>query len=127
MKVAAPRGLLVQDSSSKVHYIDHIIQVYQSKFHTDLQGRVDGNSSKSSSLPLSPSCDCSMCKDVLRNTAHLTCSKPDKCFKLQLNVRLGDRVIVRGRYTGVVRYVGDLDSSYNNDQIYVGVKTDDPG
>ena len=31
------------------------------------------------------------------------------------------------RFTGVVKYVGDLDSSYTHDQLFVGVKLDEPG
>ena len=45
---------------------------------------------------------------------------------MQSNVRVGDRVIVQGKYPGVVRYIGDLDSSFVNDEFYVGLKLDDP-
>ena len=72
-------------------------------------------------------CDCSSCKDVLKNTAHWTELKKNAHYKVHSNVRLGDRVIVQGKHTGVVRYIGDLDSSFTNDQIYIGVKMDDPG
>ena len=43
------------------------------------------------------------------------------------NVCVGDRVLVRELHSGVVRYVGDLDSEYTNDRIFVGVKLDDAG
>ena len=43
------------------------------------------------------------------------------------DIKIGDRVLVHGTLPGVVRYVGDLDSDYIKDQIYVGVKLDDPG
>lgn len=43
------------------------------------------------------------------------------------NVRVGDRVLVRELHPGVVRYVGDLDSEYTNDRIFVGVKLDEAG
>ncbi len=42
-------------------------------------------------------------------------------------VRIGDRVLVHASLPGVVRYVGDLDSDFTSDQMYVGVKLDDPG
>lgn len=42
-------------------------------------------------------------------------------------IKLGDRVVVCSGHPGIVRYIGDLDSKYTNDQIYVGVKLDDPG
>ena len=34
---------------------------------------------------------------------------------------------MNGNLPGVVRYVGDLNADYTNEQIYVGVKLDDPG
>ena len=42
-------------------------------------------------------------------------------------IKLGDRVLVNGANPGIVRYIGDLDSKYTDDQIHVGVKLDDPG
>ena len=42
-------------------------------------------------------------------------------------LKIGDRVLVHGTLSGVVRYVGDLDSDFTKDQIFVGVKLDDPG
>ena len=32
-----------------------------------------------------------------------------------------------GRLSGVVKYIGDLNSSHTNDPLYAGVKLDDPG
>ena len=32
-----------------------------------------------------------------------------------------------GQLVGVVKYVGDLDSSHTNDPLFVGLKLDDPG
>ena len=46
---------------------------------------------------------------------------------INIPIKLGDRVLVRQSHPGIVRYVGDLDSKYTDDQIYVGVKLDDPG
>ena len=43
------------------------------------------------------------------------------------SIIIGDRVILRGRYPGTVRYIGDLDSAFVNSKIFVGVKLDDPG
>ena len=43
------------------------------------------------------------------------------------DIRVGDRVLIRyGSLTGVVRYVGDLDSQYTDAKLYVGIKLDDP-
>ena len=43
------------------------------------------------------------------------------------NIRVGDRVLVyHGSLTGVVRYVGDLDSQYTNAKLYIGIKLDAP-
>lgn len=52
------------------------------------------------------------------NTAHRT--------NTSNNIQLGARVLVKGRYTGNVRYIGDLDSNFIDSKIYVGVKLDDP-
>ena len=41
-----------------------------------------------------------------------------------MSIRLGDRVLVQGLFTGTVKYVG---SNYVNDQTFIGVKLDDPG
>lgn len=71
------------------------------------------------------SCTCSPCKAVLKETAHWTGVKKGECPHIP--IMLGDRVLVNGSHPGIVRYVGDLDSKYTDDQIYVGVKLDDPG
>lgn len=52
---------------------------------------------------------------------------PKKSYSCPSDVRLGARVLVRGRYAGSIRYVGDLDSNFVNSKIYIGVKLDDPG
>lgn len=44
-----------------------------------------------------------------------------------MSIRIGDRVLVQGLFTGTVKYVGDLDSTYINDQTFIGVKLDEPG
>ncbi|XP_078607489.1 uncharacterized protein LOC144879679 isoform X1 [Branchiostoma floridae x Branchiostoma japonicum] len=41
-------------------------------------------------------------------------------------IKLGDRVIVQGRYPGFVKYVGVLDEDELAAELYVGVKLDDP-
>ncbi|XP_066289855.1 restin homolog isoform X4 [Branchiostoma lanceolatum] len=41
-------------------------------------------------------------------------------------IKLGDRVIVQGRYPGFVKYVGVLDEDDLAAELYVGVKLDDP-
>lgn len=43
------------------------------------------------------------------------------------NIRIGDRVLIHhGSLTGVVCYVGDLDSQYTDAKLYLGIKLDDP-
>lgn len=69
-------------------------------------------------------CPCTHCKSVLRDTAHWTNIKKEAPY---CDVKIGDRVLVNEKFTGVVKYVGDLDSSYTHDQLFVGVKLDDPG
>lgn len=71
------------------------------------------------------SCSCSPCKAVFRETAHWTSTKKEA--NVNIPIKLGDRVLVRQSHPGIVRYIGDLDSKYTDDQIYVGVKLDDPG
>ena len=70
-------------------------------------------------------CSCSSCKFVEQSTSHWTCIQKEPLRNK--HVRKGDRVLVQGLFTGVVKYVGDLDSKYANDQTFIGVKLDDPG
>ena len=44
-----------------------------------------------------------------------------------MTIKLGDRVLVQGLFTGTVKYVGDLDRGYVEDQTFIGVKLDEPG
>lgn len=46
---------------------------------------------------------------------------------IKSRVCLGNRILVRGRLSGGVKYIGDLDSQYTNDTVYVGIQLDDPG
>ena len=70
-------------------------------------------------------CNCSPCKAVLRETAHWTRVRKENYPNIP--IKLGDRVLVNNTNTGIVRYIGDLDSKFTDDQIHVGVKLDDPG
>ena len=70
------------------------------------------------------SCPCSNCKYVNKYTSHWTKTRKEE---VDVGIRIGDRVLVQGTFPGVVKYVGDLDSEYINDQIYIGIKLDDPG
>ena len=72
-----------------------------------------------------PFCKCTSCHEVCKAISQLT--DPKKSFSCPSDVRLGARVLVRGRYAGIIRYVGDLDSNFVNSKIYIGVKLDDPG
>ena len=60
----------------------------------------------------------------MRETAHWTSTRKED---QECPVKIGDRVLVHGALPGVVRYVGDLDSTFNNAPLFVGVKLDDPG
>ena len=44
-----------------------------------------------------------------------------------MSIKIGDRVLVQGLFTGIVKYVGDLDSGHINAGIFIGVKLDDAG
>ena len=46
---------------------------------------------------------------------------------VKCQIQIGNRVVVKHKQSGVVKYIGDLNSSYTNDQVYIGVKLDDPG
>ena len=46
---------------------------------------------------------------------------------LESPVRIGNRLIVKDGLSGVVKYIGDLNSSYTNDPVFIGVKLDVPG
>lgn len=60
------------------------------------------------------------------HTAHVLRSQLRPRFQ-GIGVRLGDRVMVQGLFSGTVKYIGDLDRSYPSSGVYVGVKLDDPG
>lgn len=61
----------------------------------------------------------------MKETAHWTSLRKGETPNIP--IKLGDRVLVQRCHPGIVRYVGDLDSKYTDDQIFVGVKLDDPG
>ena len=69
-------------------------------------------------------CGCRDCNEVTAETAHMTTAA--MVTDVSTNIHVGDRVLVRGAFTGVVRYVGDLDSRFVDSRLYVGVKLDDP-
>lgn len=71
-------------------------------------------------------CRCSDCRDF-RSTIK-SCPivvKPDYC-SADKGFVVGDRVLVDGIWTGVVRYFGNLDGSYGMNKTFVGIKLDDP-
>ena len=69
-------------------------------------------------------CNCKYCKAILKETEGWTKATKDG---VNVDIKIGDRVLIQGSLPGVVKYIGDLDSDYTNDQIYIGVKLDDPG
>ena len=62
---------------------------------------------------------------MIQETSHWT--EIQKNPLKSVNIKLGDRVLVQGTHTGVVKYAGDLDSNFTNDAVFIGVKLDDPG
>ena len=69
-------------------------------------------------------CRCSHCAAVFTDTAHWTSvHKP----AMKCRIKIGNRVLVKDKQSGIVKYIGDLNSSFTNDQVYAGVKLDDPG
>ncbi|CAI8032905.1 CAP-Gly domain-containing linker protein 3 [Geodia barretti] len=79
-------------------------------------------------------CQCSHCATVLADTAHWTSLRKPP---LRSPVTIGDRVAVKQRSggrdgeearvrMGVVKYVGDLNSPYTSEPVFIGVKLDDP-
>ena len=51
-----------------------------------------------------------------------TAFKFEKC-----GIRVGDRVLVGGLYSGSVKYIGNLDIPHPDAELYVGARLDDPG
>jgi len=45
----------------------------------------------------------------------------------ECGIRVGDRVLVGGLYSGSVKYVGNLDIPHPSAELYVGARLDDPG
>lgn len=68
-----------------------------------------------------PGCRCSACKDL---PLALTPPKPAPLKRLPFKV--GDRVILKGDLTGVIKWVGVFDEYVSSLEIYVGVHLDDP-
>lgn len=69
-------------------------------------------------------CSCSNCTYVRKHTAHWT-SRNRIANKYE--VRVGDRVLVQGLFQGTVKYVGYMDNTYADGQVYAGIKLDEPG
>ena len=59
-----------------------------------------------------------------KEIAHLTAVQ--KPTRNRTAVKVGNHVSVSGE-PGIVYYVGDLDSNYTNDKIFVGVQLHNPG
>ncbi|XP_071091836.1 dynactin subunit 1-like [Haliotis cracherodii] len=79
-------------------------------------------------------CKCGPCKKFWQDSFHgvsssLTfapqCRVAGSSFACHGLLRYGDRVIVKGKHTGAVRYVGYVDDRLIAPRLYVGVKLDD--
>ena len=42
-------------------------------------------------------------------------------------LKLGDRVVIANNHTGLIRWIGQLDSEYVNTEYLVGIQLDNPG
>eukprot|EP00048_Salpingoeca_helianthica_P008831 m.127051 g.127051 ORF g.127051 m.127051 type:complete len:334 (-) comp14699_c3_seq1:38-1039(-) len=67
-------------------------------------------------------CRCSACKGNGRFSAH----RDDGSHAKRAGFRVGDRVLLSGERTGVVRWLGQLDSDFVSNELFVGVQLDDP-
>lgn len=88
-----------------------------------------------------PQCNCHLCKMgssvVDSNTRRQKQTDAKQAVQVQSQVRLGTRVLARlkrsefdlelQKLTGIVKYVGKIDSEFVDNQIYVGLKLDEPG
>ncbi len=69
-------------------------------------------------------CNCKYCRVILKETKCWTQARKED---INVDIKIGDRVLIQEMLPGVVKYVGDLDSVYTNGAVYVGVKLDDCG
>ena len=100
---------------------------------------------------LNPNCTCTLCRHSgdavgpgleggegsLTNQAALEGLLPTQESSLAKQLRPGQRVLVQmkaseydlepQKCTGIVKYVGKIDSEFIDNRIYVGVKLDEPG
>lgn len=67
-------------------------------------------------------CRCSACRSLGRASAH----REDGSLVKKAGFRVGDRVLLTGERTGVVRWLGQLDSDYVSADLHAGVQLDDP-
>lgn len=91
-----------------------------------------------------PQCACHLCKintslvdPSARDRGGQGSTDPKHTAQVQSQVRLGTRVLARlkrsefdlepQKLTGVVKYIGKIDSEFVDNQIYVGLKLDEPG
>lgn len=89
-----------------------------------------------------PQCNCHLCKMnssvvVDTNTKRQKPTDAKQTLQVQSQVRLGTRVLARlkrsefdlepQKLTGIIKYIGKIDSEFVDNQIYVGLKLDEPG
>ena len=88
-----------------------------------------------------PQCNCHLCKmnsSVVVDTSTKRQKPTDakQTLQVQSQVRLGTRVLARlkrsefdlepQKLTGIIKYIGKIDSEFVDNQIYVGLKLDEP-
>lgn len=70
-------------------------------------------------------CRCAACQAIEDIAVHIPELQPT--VKPPTDIRIGDRVMTRGDFTGTVKWIGLLDSrKYTNAPFYVGINLDDP-
>eukprot|EP00056_Hartaetosiga_gracilis_P009080 m.130110 g.130110 ORF g.130110 m.130110 type:complete len:840 (-) comp13056_c0_seq1:269-2788(-) len=71
-------------------------------------------------------CGCPSCRLLEKKSKKLVVRQKTMNKLPRLPFKVGDRVVLLGEKCGVIRWVGRLDSKYDNPLIHVGVQLDDP-
>jgi len=133
-----PRGHL-QKQSSFVFSTEHTIR--REQWAKDKQSSVH--------VPTNPQCSCEMCTMnasivqgpeaglIPKGLSSMANEMDPRELAMVRQLRIGQRVVIQMKksefdlepqqLTGIVRYVGKIDSEYIDNRIYVGVKLDEAG
>lgn len=75
------------------------------------------------SMSKSQSCRCGACRALPRLSIP---SANDRVVCKNQEFRVGDRVVLSGDRSGIIRWIGKLDSEYVTTEVFVGVQLDEP-